>query len=283
MHSLECVTGFHVSANILHSFLDFSTIRGYNILCTKNLCLSDEDKYIMASQEHLEVRFSEILRSLLKTHGLTQRDLADYLGLKAQTVSLYCMGKSYPEFATLIKIARYFGVSLDYLITGKNKASETITADLGLPSNVIDLLMLVKNGEFNRGVNLSAVLYLLLENRDFLNMLYMASFILKEGYRENMKIESLKDKISELNDKDISAESIKYSVASERLNSIKSIVSKFFYRFFTQNVYYEDLTVPDNISASDLSAIDEIFWSLGYRYEKGFKNVLNKINRPCHD
>ena len=143
--------------------------------------------------------------------------------------------------------------------------------------------MLVKNGEFNQGVNLSSVLYLLLQDREFLNMLYMASFILKEGYRECMKIESVKDKISELNDKDISAESIKYSVASERLNSIKSIVSNFFYRFFTQNIYYEDLTVPDNISSSDLSAIDEIFWSLGYRYEKGFKNVLNKIKRPCQD
>ena len=41
--------------------------------------------------------FSERLSDLMKERGLKQQDLADVLGIKRQTVSLYMTGQSMPD------------------------------------------------------------------------------------------------------------------------------------------------------------------------------------------
>lgn len=45
--------------------------------------------------------FSERLSDLMKERGLKQQDLADVLGIKRQTVSLYMTGQSMPDAAQL--------------------------------------------------------------------------------------------------------------------------------------------------------------------------------------
>lgn len=52
----------------------------------------------------------------LKEKNKKQIDLANYLGISKSTMSLYASGKREPDVATLIRIADYFGVSVDYLI-----------------------------------------------------------------------------------------------------------------------------------------------------------------------
>ncbi|MGN0529103.1 MAG: helix-turn-helix domain-containing protein [Eubacterium sp.] len=49
---------------------------------------------------------------------MTQEKLSKELGVSRQTVSNYYNGKSEPDYNMLVKIARYFNVSTDYL-TGK--------------------------------------------------------------------------------------------------------------------------------------------------------------------
>ena len=58
----------------------------------------------------------ERLRILRKNKNITQTQLADILGVKKSTVSLYETGKSDPADEFKIAIARYFNISLDYLI-----------------------------------------------------------------------------------------------------------------------------------------------------------------------
>lgn len=60
--------------------------------------------------------FSERLSALMKDRGTTQQDLADALGVKRQTISLYKSGQSMPDAKMLRDIAVYFGVSSDFLI-----------------------------------------------------------------------------------------------------------------------------------------------------------------------
>ena len=48
----------------------------------------------------------------------TQKALAQVLDIRPQTVSLYMNGTTQPTPDTLVNIARYFGVSVDYLLTG---------------------------------------------------------------------------------------------------------------------------------------------------------------------
>ena len=60
--------------------------------------------------------FGEILKSLRKREGLTQSELGRHVGLSKAVVSKYETGIGYPNFETLICIAKYFGVTTDYLL-----------------------------------------------------------------------------------------------------------------------------------------------------------------------
>lgn len=60
--------------------------------------------------------FSEILRNLRKSSGLTQKELGERVGLSKAVVSKYENGMGYPTFDTLIRIARFFSVTTDYLL-----------------------------------------------------------------------------------------------------------------------------------------------------------------------
>ena len=60
--------------------------------------------------------FGDILSELRRDNEMTQRDLAAILNTSVATVSHYETETNAPDIATLIKIADYFGVSIDYLI-----------------------------------------------------------------------------------------------------------------------------------------------------------------------
>lgn len=60
--------------------------------------------------------FSDRLSLLMKERKLTQQILADGLGIKRQTVSLYMTGQSMPDAEQLKKIAIFFDVSADWLL-----------------------------------------------------------------------------------------------------------------------------------------------------------------------
>ena len=62
--------------------------------------------------------FPSRLRFLMdeRSPKVTQKELADYLGLSAQSVSYYRQGRNSPDPKTLVKIAQYFNVSTDYLL-----------------------------------------------------------------------------------------------------------------------------------------------------------------------
>ena len=65
------------------------------------------------------MNFSNNLRTLRKEKGVTQKQLATYLCLSRSTIAGYETKSHQPDFLTLEKLAIYFEVSIDYLITGK--------------------------------------------------------------------------------------------------------------------------------------------------------------------
>ena len=60
--------------------------------------------------------FSERLREQRTEKQLKQKDVADALGLSVTCYAGYEQGYREPDFATLIKICKYFSVSADYLL-----------------------------------------------------------------------------------------------------------------------------------------------------------------------
>ena len=60
--------------------------------------------------------FNERLYELRKQRGLTQNDLADYVGVNKQTISQYERGVRRPDYETLERLCDYFNVSTDYML-----------------------------------------------------------------------------------------------------------------------------------------------------------------------
>lgn len=61
-------------------------------------------------------KFVENLKELRTSHGLTQKELGDKVGLSKAVVSKYENALGYPTFDVLIHIASFFNVTTDYLL-----------------------------------------------------------------------------------------------------------------------------------------------------------------------
>lgn len=70
------------------------------------------------------------LRNLVFNSGKTQKEIAVALGLGQQRFNFYVTGRSEPDVATLILLADYFGVTVDFLV-GREKSPPSKT--MGLP------------------------------------------------------------------------------------------------------------------------------------------------------
>lgn len=66
--------------------------------------------------------FDEILWKLRKKRGISQKKLAEDLGMSTGIIGMYESGKRKPSYEALEQIADYFNVSIDYL-TGRDGKS----------------------------------------------------------------------------------------------------------------------------------------------------------------
>lgn len=66
------------------------------------------------------MNFGEILAELRQDRGLLQKDVANIINVSVSTVSNYETGAHYPDVESMIKLAEYFNVPIDYLL-GRTK------------------------------------------------------------------------------------------------------------------------------------------------------------------
>ena len=60
--------------------------------------------------------FPAQLKKIRNEHGKKQREVAEYLGIKIRSYQAYEGGTREPSIDTLIALADFFDVSVDYLI-----------------------------------------------------------------------------------------------------------------------------------------------------------------------
>ncbi len=94
--------------------------------------------------------FATTLRVLLMTeskdgHTTTYKALGEAVGVRQQTISQYASGQSQPTGDVLLKIANYFNVSVDYLLTGVSAKNKGYNEELGLSEESIELLKRAKD------------------------------------------------------------------------------------------------------------------------------------------
>lgn len=73
----------------------------------------------------------EIFERLLQQHGITAYKVSKETGITQSTLSDWKRGRSTPKTDNMKKIADYFGVSVDYLMTGEDSEktkSDELTA-----------------------------------------------------------------------------------------------------------------------------------------------------------
>ncbi len=85
----------------------------------------------------------EIYQKLLDEKGIKNADVSRATGISNMTLSDWKNGKSTPKQDKLMKIADYFGVSLDYLMTGKEPNVGSLYSD----ENADLLIYISKNQE----------------------------------------------------------------------------------------------------------------------------------------
>ena len=95
---------------------------------------------------------NERIKELRTERGITQQQLAAELGVSGMTISNYEQGTRKPDSDIIIKAAKYFGVSSDYLlgiINTKDKKNIDVGKSLGLNDFSIDALEISFNENDN--------------------------------------------------------------------------------------------------------------------------------------
>ena len=62
------------------------------------------------------MEIGKIIRELRKDRNLSQDQLAKEICTTQDAISLWELGKSYPDVIYVVKLCKFFGVSADYLL-----------------------------------------------------------------------------------------------------------------------------------------------------------------------
>lgn len=94
----------------------------------------------------------EVFEKLLKEKGITAYRVAKDTGITTATLTSWKQGKYTPKQEKLQKIADYFGVSLEYLMTGRDesqKKESTLTPkdERDIAKDLNNIMEKLKNGE----------------------------------------------------------------------------------------------------------------------------------------
>ncbi|MCH5200170.1 MAG: helix-turn-helix transcriptional regulator [Oscillospiraceae bacterium] len=85
------------------------------------------------------VDFGNTLKELRQKAGLTQKQLADKMGITASVVSYYELSERNPSPEVLVKLASIFHVTTDFLLGIQKKPNESLDVG-GLDKDEVELL-----------------------------------------------------------------------------------------------------------------------------------------------
>lgn len=83
------------------------------------------------------VNMGEKLKALRLGKKMTQKQVADIIGLAISAVSSYESGSRYPSYDVLVQLSRIFHVTTDYLLGVTDKRNIDVT---GLDDSEIELI-----------------------------------------------------------------------------------------------------------------------------------------------
>ncbi len=111
---------------------------------------------MLSDMSTAHIKFGEVLKKLRKKKKLTQEEISGLLDVDRSNVANYEAGKRLPPIDSLIKIALYFNVSLDYLILGKDPKQSKEHSQTEMNSELMAENTALMENELKRSVLLQA-------------------------------------------------------------------------------------------------------------------------------
>lgn len=103
------------------------------------------------------------IKELRERRNLNQEGLAQKISVSQSTISAYEVGERTPDLSTLISLAQFFDVSVDYLIGLSNVKQRIVNSDL--PPNELDFLLSFRRLRGSEQEKVQAYIAGLLDNR----------------------------------------------------------------------------------------------------------------------
>lgn len=117
-------------------------------------------------------QLTQQIKKLRIGQNLSQDDLAEKLYISRQAVSKWENGEATPDIDKLVQLAEIFGVSLDYLVLGKEPEKEIVVEQRG-KMNVWEYL----NEESKRPLTRGDVVFLI-----FLAVIFLGGLFIKHYF-----------------------------------------------------------------------------------------------------
>ncbi|HFI0694890.1 TPA: helix-turn-helix domain-containing protein [Streptococcus suis] len=117
-------------------------------------------------------QLAQQIRVLRTAKNLSQDELAEKLYISRQAVSKWENGEATPDIDKLVQLAEIFGVSLDYLVLGKEPEKEIVVEQRG-KMNVWEYL----NEESKRPLTRGDVVFLILFFIVFLCAMFIKHYL----------------------------------------------------------------------------------------------------------
>lgn len=149
--------------------------------------MAKPDKYCFSVSERYTSHFATTLRALMEKTETKQNKLAAFVGIRPQSLAQYCAGETQPNAEKLLKIAEYFGVTVDYLLTGRILEDIPAREMLGLSERTIENMKLIKGGYFEDSPHMLLMLDCLLGDKDFYTTLENAAYYQQQAGAVDLK------------------------------------------------------------------------------------------------
>lgn len=107
-----------------------------------------------------QTKIGKFIQTLRKEKELTQKDLAEVVGVSDKTISKWENGNGIPDVANMFTLCRYFGIDVNELLTGEKVSSEEYSKKA--EENIMALLETNKEVERSKRIYLAVGIPLLI-------------------------------------------------------------------------------------------------------------------------
>ena len=207
--------------------------------------------------------FPTRFRDLLAERDVNQQEIADFIGVKRQTIAQWKDGKTVPDIYNFQKLVEFFDVPYEYLLgdtESRIKENVDISNALGLPDEAIETLKnwaieSIENVD-DKGTKCSGIIAYLLSNENFISL-----------------IEYIKKSIDEeIGDIDYEKNKFRYEV--EMYSKLKHYVGK---EYFLDHSYLKEAEFLARKEGKRIIDISDLAHFYSYKAAALFNEIISAL------